>query len=303
MARLAAVKEFAVMRALHDHGFPVPKPVAQNRHTLLMELVEGWPLVRVKEVPDPAGLYAELISLVVRLARHGLIHGDFNEFNILIEERPSSSGSDADAPTIRPVMIDFPQIISVSHPNAEFYFNRDVNCIKRFFQRRFHFESTEPGPFLKDALLRSAGDEAKEWTRLDVEVEAAGFSRKMARELEVYMREVGAEGASDDPVEAASQDEGSSEDGEEDRTDEKDTDDVHGFDPADEVSEDLINRRDSADLALYNGSSVFQDADTLDREVQDDSQLHSSNSTPSLVSIGSTGKQAKRRVKAAGWSI
>lgn len=50
------------------------------------------------------------MDMIVRFARAGLIHGDFNEFNILIRRE---SGD--------PVVIDFPQMVSTSHKNAEWY--------------------------------------------------------------------------------------------------------------------------------------------------------------------------------------
>ncbi|KAK5275732.1 Serine/threonine-protein kinase rio2, partial [Cryomyces antarcticus] len=81
-------------------------------------------------------------------------------------------------------------MLSVDHANAEFYFDRDVSCIKRFFERRFHFSSDEPGPFFSD-VKKTMGRDSK---RLDVEVEATGFSKRMAKELEVYMRDVGVDG-------------------------------------------------------------------------------------------------------------
>ncbi|KAL9625263.1 MAG: hypothetical protein Q9160_000665 [Pyrenula sp. 1 TL-2023] len=96
MSRLAALKEFTYMRALYDAGFPVPEPIAHNRHTVIMELVDGWPLRQVKEVGDPAGLYADCMELVVRLAGRGLIHGDFNEFNILIKEEEGEDDGEED---------------------------------------------------------------------------------------------------------------------------------------------------------------------------------------------------------------
>jgi len=34
-------------------------------------------------------------------------------------------------------VIDFPQMTSTSHPNAQFYFERDVRCIQTFFTKRF----------------------------------------------------------------------------------------------------------------------------------------------------------------------
>ena len=78
-----------------------------------MSLVDAPPLRQVSALPDPAALYAELMALIMRLARHGLIHGDFNEFNILIRRD-----------TGEPVVIDFPQMVSTSHKNAEWYVHR-----------------------------------------------------------------------------------------------------------------------------------------------------------------------------------
>lgn len=74
------------MQVLNKNGFNVPEPVAQSRHTVVMELMDTFPLRQIQSVPDPAGLYAELIDVILRLASFGLIHGDFNEFNILIKE-------------------------------------------------------------------------------------------------------------------------------------------------------------------------------------------------------------------------
>ncbi|KAI1461312.1 RIO1-domain-containing protein [Annulohypoxylon moriforme] len=202
LSRLAAEKEYAFMRALREEGFPVPEPLSQSRHTVLMEFVDAFPLRQVSRVPDPAALYAELISLILRLARHGLIHGDFNEFNILIKEEPeepelSAKGKAVEKEpaeedpekeifTVTPILIDFPQMVSMDHQNAEMYFDRDVNCVKRFFERRFHFVSTQPGPFFKDAKKTVGKDGAK---RLDAAVEASGFSKKALKDLEAAIRE------------------------------------------------------------------------------------------------------------------
>ncbi|KAI1916612.1 Serine/threonine-protein kinase rio2 [Ophidiomyces ophidiicola] len=200
MSRLAAVKEFAFMKALRQQGFPVPEPIAQNRHTIVMSLIDAFPLRQIASVPDPALLYSELIDLILQLAKFGLIHGDFNEFNILIREeskkadkgkQPAGSEIEPEDLKLVPVIIDFPQMVSTDHTNAEMYFDRDVNCIKRYFQRRFGFVSDEPGPFFRDAKKIVGRDGTP---RLDVEVEASGFSRKMARELEAYMKEVGVDG-------------------------------------------------------------------------------------------------------------
>lgn len=194
LSRLSAMKEYAFMQALKEEGFPVPEPFAQSRHTVVMTFVDSYPLRQISAVPDPASLYAELIALILRLAKHGLIHGDFNEFNILIKEEKadgleSQEGEDAEATAavnLIPILIDFPQMVSMDHQNAEMYFDRDVNCVKRFFERRFHFVPTEPGPFFKDAKKSVGKDGAR---RIDAAVEASGFTKKMSKELEAAIRD------------------------------------------------------------------------------------------------------------------
>ncbi|KAH9638056.1 hypothetical protein HF086_014917 [Spodoptera exigua] len=129
LSRISATKEFAYMKALYDRDFPVPKPIDFNRHCVVMQLVTGGPLTHVSSVEDPEALYDELMNLIVRLGNCGVIHGDFNEFNIMIDEDN------------HPVIIDFPQMVSTSHPNAELYFDRDVRCVREFFKKRFGYES------------------------------------------------------------------------------------------------------------------------------------------------------------------
>ncbi|KAL6310013.1 RIO1 family-domain-containing protein [Sparassis latifolia] len=172
MSRLAAEKEWAFMKVLHEHGFPVPRPVDHARHCILMEFIDSYPLRQVSDLPSPGKLYSDLMDLVVRFARAGLIHGDFNEFNILIRRD-----------TGEPVVIDFPQMVSTSHMNAEMYFNRDVECIRRFFQRRFRYESNLYPRF---SSTRDAAGDGEDF-RLDLVVSASGFKQKDQQVLEEYM--------------------------------------------------------------------------------------------------------------------
>ncbi|KAK7058906.1 Serine/threonine-protein kinase rio2 [Paramarasmius palmivorus] len=155
MSRLAAQKEWAFMKVLYEHEFPVPKPIDQARHCILMEFIDAYPLRQIADVPSPGKLYSTLMDLIVRFARAGLIHGDFNEFNILIRR---STGE--------PVVIDFPQMVSTSHENAEW--------------RRFKYESVLY-PKFKRSVTEEAGHDG---FRLDVEVAASGFSRKDQKTLE-----------------------------------------------------------------------------------------------------------------------
>ncbi|KAK1593884.1 RIO1 family protein [Colletotrichum navitas] len=220
LSRLAAMKEFAFMKALKEEGFPVPEPIAQNRHTIVMSFIDSFPLRQISSVPDPAALYSELIDLLLRLAKHGLIHGDYNEFNILIKEETSTTKTDEgeeEVIKLIPIVIDFPQMISMDHQNAEMYFDRDVNCIKRFFEKRFHFTSTTPGPFYKDAKKTVGKGGAK---RIDATLEASGFTKKMAKDLEKAIQEQAATmGDEGEPGVDEDEEYGSEEDDEEESED------------------------------------------------------------------------------------
>lgn len=83
------------------------KTIHSNR-LVFKFVIDGCHSRQISEVASPGKLYSTLMELIIRFARSGLIHGDFNEFNILIRR---STGE--------PVVIDFPQMVSTSHTNAE----------------------------------------------------------------------------------------------------------------------------------------------------------------------------------------
>ena len=210
LSRLAAQKEWEVMKVLHREGFRVPEPIAWSRHTVVMEFVDAFPLRMVESVAEPGRLYAELMGMIVSLAKRGLIHGDFNEFNILIK----GEGSGGKVKAV-PVLIDFPQIVSTNHANAQMYFDRDVACVKRYFERRFKYVADEDGPFFADAV-----EGVQREQRLDIEIEASGFSKKMAKDLEGFVG-VDQDGQDADAAEQAEdeEEEDSEDDGEEQEVD------------------------------------------------------------------------------------
>jgi len=161
LSRISATKEFAYMKALKDRGFPIPAPIDFNRHCIVMELVEGTLLQNVVEVEDPANLFDQLMDLILRFAAVGVIHGDFNEFNIMVADDGS------------PVIIDFPQMVSTGHPDAKMFFDRDVTGVRDFFRRRFNYESMD-APCFEDVHRTDA---------MDAEVAASGVTKQMEKDL------------------------------------------------------------------------------------------------------------------------
>ncbi|KAK2080467.1 hypothetical protein QBZ16_000320 [Prototheca wickerhamii] len=195
LSRLSAVKEFAFMKALGDRGLPVPRAIDQNRHAVLMSLVEAFPLCQVGKLMNPADVYTKLIDLMEQLAKMGLVHCDFNEFNVLISENEDIT------------LIDFPQMVSTNHWNAEVsceeggfvaglswvhswlacqeLFERDVDCLIRFFSKKLGYvPSVDPDlprvrPDFKMAAP-SMGD-------LDADLRASGFKREDQEVLDSEM--------------------------------------------------------------------------------------------------------------------
>src|SRR5579859_3762636 len=152
------------------------------------------------------------MELILRLASQGLIHGDYNEFNILVYEDG------------RPILIDFPQMVSIDHPNAREYFERDVECIKTFFLRKFRFQAEEAPRW----------EDVKREGKLDFEVEASGFGGKLTKDMESFHREVSVvtdnyrgkkeEGGEDDEEEDEEGEENEEDDEEEDEDEDEDED-------------------------------------------------------------------------------
>ena len=97
------------------------------------------------------------------MAREGLIHGDFNEFNVLYNDL-----------TGKITLIDFPQMVSIEHPNAKQMFDRDVDCIVTFLKRKCHFEPDSVPVW--DDFTREG--------QLDVELGASGANGKLNKLLE-----------------------------------------------------------------------------------------------------------------------
>lgn len=208
LSRLAAGLEYRFMKALRGVGLPVPKPLDWSRHCVVMELIRGTLFENVRlrdrhsnnnnndsdnsdndndndsneesidndsiesfvenkvidfiEMEHVPILYTQLMELIAELASYGLIHGDFNEFNLLLT-RPSPS-------QVTPIIIDFPQMVSIDHQNAQYYFDRDVECIRTFFSKRFDFTNDI-------GLFEARWEDIKrnEERKLDVELKASGY--------------------------------------------------------------------------------------------------------------------------------
>ncbi|RHY61248.1 hypothetical protein DYB38_002345 [Aphanomyces astaci] len=138
-------------------------------------------LSATKEFAFMSDAYDACMNILVRLAECGLVHCDFNEFNIMM---------DGDG---KITIIDFPQMISTKHLNAQELFNRDVNGLVKFFSR------LQNGAYMPDEVPQ-LDDIVRDLTvSLDTQVQASGYTEDMALELDqVVLDNIGEEDERDD---------------------------------------------------------------------------------------------------------
>uniref|UniRef100_A0A1J3JAW7 Serine/threonine-protein kinase RIO2 n=1 Tax=Noccaea caerulescens TaxID=107243 RepID=A0A1J3JAW7_NOCCA len=277
LSRLAALKEFAFMKALQEHDFPVPKAIDCNRHCVIMSLVPGYPMVQVKELQNPETIFEKIIGIVVRLAEHGLIHCDFNEFNIMIDDEENIT------------MIDFPQMVSVSHQNAQMYFDRDIECIFKFFRKRFNMtfqedkdESDETEVEVDENSRPSFYDITKDANALDRDLEASGFTKKVQNDLDRFIE--GGQEKRKDSDENEDEDEGEESEDEEQTCESKEEENVNEM-----ISLNLEKEENSSDGAELDNTEKGESSGDKD-EVGSDEEVK--NNDPELEN--KLGKQRRR---------
>ncbi|RJS90361.1 serine/threonine protein kinase [Candidatus Bathyarchaeota archaeon] len=141
-SRLAAEREFEALKLVHSVGVAVPRPIKQNRHVIVMGLIEGWELAEVGEIDEAEAVLNEVLENVrLSYQKAGVIHADLSEYNIIIQ---------ADGHVL---LIDWPQYVTREHPNAEDLLRRDVRNVLNYFRRKFRVRRS-----LEEELARIKGE-------------------------------------------------------------------------------------------------------------------------------------------------
>ena len=124
-SRKSAEREFEALTALHPK-VSVPLPIDQNRHTVVMALINGQNLNRCR-LEAPQEILEEVLENTHLAYKAGVIHADLSEYNILIEDG-------------RVVLIDWPQWIATDHPNAGAIIGRDIDNVLAYFLRKYQLD-------------------------------------------------------------------------------------------------------------------------------------------------------------------
>jgi len=124
-SRIAAKKEYRALKILYPKGVAVPKPIKQNRHVLVMSMIEGAELYHYLELPYPQAVLNEILVNIRKTYRDAhIIHVDLSPYNIILQ------------PNQHILIIDWPQYVTIEHPNAHQLLKRDLQNVLKYFQRK-----------------------------------------------------------------------------------------------------------------------------------------------------------------------
>jgi len=126
-SKIAAEREYKALHELYLAGGSVPKPLAYNRHSVVIGYINGIELYKKPDLPDPY----ETVTIILDTLRKafidvGIVHGDLSEYNVLVDR---GSG--------KPYIIDWPQYVEKLHPSAGKLLRRDIEYIVRFFKKNY----------------------------------------------------------------------------------------------------------------------------------------------------------------------
>jgi len=127
-SRLAAEAEYTALQIMHGAGVWVPEPIDQNRHVIVMQLIEGTQLSDIISLDEPRLFLDDILDDVGRAYRAGVIHIDLSEYNILVDTEGMVW------------IIDWPQYVSADHPNALELLKRDIGNVVYYFKRKYGLE-------------------------------------------------------------------------------------------------------------------------------------------------------------------
>jgi RIO kinase 1 len=117
-------KEYSNLQRAKTAGVEVPEPIAVQRNVLVMEHLgeEGSPSPTLNdvEIENPETAFSVVREYMRRLYDAGLVHGDLSEYNLVVRKD-------------RIVVIDVGQAVTVHHPNAGDFLDRDCRNVATFF--------------------------------------------------------------------------------------------------------------------------------------------------------------------------
>ena len=115
----------------------MPHPIAMKENILVMDLIGNGENVAPTlkdvelETEEAKRIFEKIVEYISVLYNQGkLVHADLSEFNILYHEG-------------EPVIIDMGQSVTLDHPMARRFLERDIANVAHYFKKKYNVGSPE----------------------------------------------------------------------------------------------------------------------------------------------------------------
>ncbi len=121
----AAKREYDFLVKLKSTKMNIATPYFRSMHSIVMDRINGLRLIEIRNLPNPIEIFDKVFEQIRISYNEKIINGDLSEYNILLDENNDIW------------IIDWPQAVTLEHPNAEFLIRRDLHNIIRYFRRKY----------------------------------------------------------------------------------------------------------------------------------------------------------------------
>lgn len=127
----AAKREYDFLVKLNSTKMNIATPYFRSMHSIVMNRINGVRLIEIRNLEDPREIFYKVFKQIKIAYKESIINGDLSEYNILLDDNNDI------------FIIDWPQAVTLEHPNAEFLIRRDIHNVIRYFTRKYDLNIDE----------------------------------------------------------------------------------------------------------------------------------------------------------------
>ena len=137
----AAKREYDFLVRLKNTKMNITTPYFRSMHSIVMYRINGIRLVDYKHLQNPKDILNKTFEQIKIAYKENIINGDLSEYNIILDENNEIW------------IIDWPQAVTLDHPNSEFLIKRDIQNVMRFFKRKYDLQIDE-NYYIRDIMQK-----------------------------------------------------------------------------------------------------------------------------------------------------
>ena len=127
----AAKREYDFLMKLKQTKMNISTPYFRAMHSIVMHRINGIRLIDYKHLQNPKEILNKIFDQIKIAYEENIVNGDVSEYNIILDKNNNIW------------IIDWPQAVTLDHPNSNFLIKRDINNVIRFFKRKYDLQIDE----------------------------------------------------------------------------------------------------------------------------------------------------------------